>query len=69
MKEILNNTYVVPYDFTMATENALKYCLKLTNQNKGSVKLVHVVKKEKQIAEAKRKLEKIISAYSVKKSH
>ncbi len=49
--------YMVPFDFTKTTENALKYCLKLANKNKTSIVLVHVVKKEKFVTEAKLKLE------------
>ena len=54
--------YLIPFDFTPMTKNALKIGTDLANSNDGSVFLLHVVKKESDKKEARRMLEIFVSS-------
>lgn len=52
--------YLVPFDFTSVTEEALQYSLNLVHIAGGKVLLAHIVKNEKEIKAAEEKLSKVI---------
>lgn len=54
-------TILVPHDFTKVGDNALNYALQLASSINSNVDLLHVVKESKEVAEAKKKFEKIVS--------
>jgi nucleotide-binding universal stress UspA family protein len=53
-------TIIVPHDFTPVANNALKHAINTAKTTSGEIQLLHVVAKEKAIAEAQAKLEEII---------
>ncbi|MFM2039814.1 MAG: hypothetical protein RLZZ493_403 [Bacteroidota bacterium] len=53
-------TIIVPHDFTLVADNALKHAINTAKTTQGTIQLLHVVAKEKAIAEAQEKLEEII---------
>ena len=44
MSDTIEGLYLVPYDFTLATEDAFKYALDLVNLKGGSIILAHVAR-------------------------
>ncbi len=51
---------LVPWDFSEVAEFALQHAISFSKTTNDSIVLVHVVKKEKEIDEAKEKLQKVI---------
>jgi len=51
---------LVPWDFSEVAEYALQHAISFTKTTNDNIALVHVVKKEKEIAEAKEKLQKVV---------
>jgi len=60
------DTILVPWDFTEVTENALKHAVKISSYLKNRIQLIHIVKSDKQIKEARQKLNKDIEKLSAK---
>ena len=56
--------YLVPYDFTPVTEDAMNYALQLARVSGGKVLLAHIVKNEEDILTAELKLEKVLKNLS-----
>lgn len=56
--------YLIPFDFTPMTRNALRIGTELAETNDGSVFLLHVVKKESEKKEAKRLLDIFVNSLS-----
>lgn len=56
--------YLIPFDFTSMTKNALNIGSKLAESNDGSVFLLHVVKKESEKKEGKRMLDIFVNSLS-----
>ena len=54
-------TIIVPHDFTSVADNALHHAINTARISGAEIHLLHVVSKEKGIAEAKSKLEQVIS--------
>lgn len=59
-------TFIVPHDFTPVAENALNHALATAKTIGAEIQLLHVVGKDKQIAEADNKLNEIIAKASDK---
>lgn len=59
-------TFIVPHDFTSVANNALEHAIATAKPLNAQVFVLHVVAKEKAIAEAEKELEKVMSAYSDK---
>jgi nucleotide-binding universal stress UspA family protein len=57
-----NKNILVPHDFTSVADNALRHALNTAGRTNATVYLLHVVAKEKNIAEAEEKLNEIVSA-------
>lgn len=57
-----NPLYLVPFDFTPVSENALELSLELARANDGSVFLLHVIKNKNEKARARLKFSKVIDA-------
>lgn len=57
-----NKNILVPHDFTPVADNALKHALNTAGRTNATIYLLHVVAKEKNIAEAEEKLNEIVSA-------
>ena len=55
--------FIVPHDFTLVADIALKHAISTAKPLNATVHLLHVVSKESQIKEAVNKLELIISQY------
>ena len=55
-------TIIVPHDFSPVAENALKHAINTAKISGADIFLLHVVSKEKAIAEAEAKLNEIIEA-------
>lgn len=51
------NTILVPWDFTEVASYALDHAIMIANRTRNDIALVHIVKNEKEIEEAKAKLE------------
>jgi len=51
---------LVPWDFSEVAEFALQHAISFSKTTNDSIVLVHVVKKEKEIAEAKEKLQEVV---------
>lgn len=64
MKNLSIDKYLVPFDFTPVTKDALHYALKLASTGGGTVILGHVVKTHDEVTAAKIKLNEIISKLS-----
>ncbi|OIQ26885.1 MAG: hypothetical protein BM555_06410 [Crocinitomix sp. MedPE-SWsnd] len=60
MSDQNEDLYLVPYDFTHVTEEALQYALKLSHIGGGKVLLGHIVKNEDDVLTAELKLEKVL---------
>lgn len=58
------DTILVPWDFTEVAENALKHAVKISPYLKNKIQLIHIVKTEKQIEEAQKRLSKDIEKLS-----
>ena len=58
--------YLVPYDFTPVSESALRLGLDLAEANKGKVLLLHVVKKNTEKSEVKKKFKSLLAKLEVK---
>ncbi len=61
MESNKNDLYIVPYDFTVVTEESFQYSLNLVQNGGGKILLVHIVKEENQTISAKLKLDKILA--------
>lgn len=57
-------TYVVPFDFTPATENAMAYGLHVAATFDREVMLLHIVKKESEVADAEARLQEVVNQQS-----
>ncbi|TNE55492.1 MAG: hypothetical protein EP338_04280 [Bacteroidetes bacterium] len=55
-----NKVFIVPHDFTPVAENAFEHALSTAKIVSAKIYLLHVVQKEKAIAEAEQKLLKLI---------
>ncbi len=55
-----DNIFVVPHDFTDASDNALKYALNICKQNQSSIAIVHITSKESENEASELKLKTII---------
>lgn len=53
------NLILVPYDFSQISEYALLHAINFARRIEGPVSLVHIVKKEREIAKAKARLETV----------
>lgn len=60
----MNNTYIVPYDFTPVTQKGLEYAIHLASKVGAEIKLLHIISDKKQLVAKKQELEKIISKIS-----
>jgi nucleotide-binding universal stress UspA family protein len=60
MEDQNEDLYLVPYDFTNVTEEAMRYALQLSHKGGGKVLLAHIVKNEDDILAAELKLEKVL---------
>lgn len=60
------DTILVTWDFTEVNENALLHAIKLSNYLEHKIQLIHIVKTEKQIQDAERKLKNDIERLSAK---
>ena len=58
------DTIIVPWDFTEKAEFALQHAIKISTHLKNRIQLVHIIKSEKQLEEAKEKLNKEIEKLS-----
>ena len=56
------NLILVPYDFTPISEFALQHAIKFAKTIGGPVSLLHLVKKDKDIAPANQKLKEVVEA-------
>lgn len=54
-------TFIVPHDFTQVADNALNHAVSTAEQLNAQVYVLHVVPKEKSIADAEKKLNQIIA--------
>jgi nucleotide-binding universal stress UspA family protein len=54
------DTILVPYDFTERAEYAVQHAIKISTHLKNRIQLIHIVKSDNQIEEAKEKLNKEI---------
>ena len=61
MENNSENIYLVPFDFTTVTEDALDFSLKLANLSNGKITLAHIVKNQDEVIASKLKLDKFIS--------
>jgi len=61
MKNLSIDKYLVPFDFTQVSDDAMQYALKLARTGGGQVLLGHIVKDHDQVASAELKLNDIIS--------
>lgn len=59
-----SKTYIVPHDFTEVADVALQHAIATAKPLNGKVYLLHVVNKEKEIADAEGKLNDLIAKYS-----
>lgn len=59
MKNVQINKYLVPYDFTETTKDALRFALKIATKGGGSVDLVYIAKDAADENEKKREFKKI----------
>ncbi|WP_430814232.1 universal stress protein [Carboxylicivirga sp. RSCT41] len=50
------NTILVPYDFTEVANNAVQHAIKVAGELDANIHLLHIAKKEEQIAELEEKL-------------
>ena len=55
-------TFIVPHDFSHVGENALNHAIATANNLEAQIYVVHVVKHEKDIADAEMKLKEILSS-------
>ncbi len=55
-----NKVFIVPHDFTSVADNALEHALSTAKTVSAKIFILHVVSKEKEIAEAKGKLDHLI---------
>lgn len=60
-----NPIYLVPFDFTPVSENALELSLELARANGGGIFLLHVVKNKKDKARARQKFTNLINSLTV----
>ena len=58
-----NKSFIVPHDFTMVADNALHHAIITAKVVNVKIYVLHVVPKEKDINEAKSKLNKLIATY------
>ncbi len=65
--ESTQSTLLVPYDFTATADNAISHAVKLSGKMKTGIVLLHIVKKEAQIAEQQPLLQKV--ADEIEKKH
>ncbi len=56
-----NKTFIVPHDFTHVGENALNHALATASHQEAQIYVVHVVKHEKEVADAEMKLKEMLS--------
>ena len=56
MSTVQADLYLVPYDFTSVTEEAMHFALQLAHKGGGSILLAHIVKNEDDIIEFEQKL-------------
>jgi hypothetical protein len=61
MKEDRQELYIVPFDFTPATEVSMRFGIKMSEGTGGKILLLHLVKHEDDIIEAEQKLVLVIS--------
>jgi nucleotide-binding universal stress UspA family protein len=59
-----NKNILVPHDFTAVADNALLHAINTASRTNATVYLLHVVPKEKNIAEAEEKLAKIVEKHT-----
>lgn len=57
---------IVPWDFTNVAKNALAHAIKMAKILENTIVLMHIVKKEKEIEEAQKKLQKVAEEESKK---
>jgi nucleotide-binding universal stress UspA family protein len=55
-----HNLYLVPYDFTIVSDAALKYAMHIGKHVKTEIQVVHLVSDKSKIAAAKQKLDAIL---------
>lgn len=61
-----NDVILVPWDFTEVAEYAFQHAVVVRNSAKSDIKLVHIVKSEKEVEAAKQKVEKACSDLEAK---
>ncbi len=59
--ESTQSTLLIPYDFTVAADYAVSHAVRLSGKMKTGIVLLHIVKKEVQIAEQQELLQRIAS--------
>ena len=60
----MKKSILVPYDFTEVGDYALEHAYMVGKASRAPINIIHIVKKESQIDEAKAKLEKIANDFS-----
>jgi len=55
---------LVPYDFTEVTEYALQHAIKISTHLKNRIQLIHIVKSDKEVAEAEKRLKEEIQKFN-----
>jgi hypothetical protein len=60
METTAKKTIMVPWDFTDKAEFALEHAIKLGKLLETDVELIHIVKKDKEIEEATKKLNVVV---------
>lgn len=56
-------TYLVPHDFTDAGAAALEYAISIAKRNRANIYILHIVKRDSEKDEAKKKLIEILKEY------
>ena len=55
---------LVPYDFTEVTEYALQHAIKISTHLKNRIQLIHIVKSDKEVPEAEKRLKQEIKKFN-----
>ena len=61
-----HKVFIVPYDFTPVSENALQHAIATAKPVNARVYLLHVVAKHKEIEAAEAKLTEIVTKFKVR---
>lgn len=56
--------YLVPFDFSPVSENAMRFAVDMATYNKGSIMVLHIVGKKSERQTARDKMQEMVSKYS-----